>query len=391
MWTVGGVLTILFLSGKSFLGHPSSRRRSDSFDPFLRLGLTQPTDIPSEFLSPLKESRIADASHDQRRHKHSLTVKPLLDGKGLCNTIFQISTTSQGKAILKLYSDLAKLRLQSTPIVFRDGTGKEYASVDELVGELGLGPKILARSPNGILMEQLNGTCLTETDVHSSDSKPKLKQIASVLAALHALPIPADARSKNMLWNSLEVLLQRIPEATTRQSYAKRVQHQQDVLESLHLPIVIGHGDFKPSNVFWTSGNTVRLIDFETAGCHYRGYDLAKIFRTAHRTPWTVSNQAYFLECYQAATKLKSYDFSLVFESDIEDDVQRLLLESELLLPMTWLEAAIFFEAMLRDEPSDSQNQAKWQQLAKERLQKYEEACGDDFWEKVDIYRDQRT
>merc|ERR1719464_1588840 len=44
--------------------------------------------------------------------------------------------------------------------------------------------------------------------------------------------------------------------------------------------VVLGHGDFKPSNVMEHAGS-VRLIDFELAGPNFRGFDLMKAFRTA--------------------------------------------------------------------------------------------------------------
>ena len=56
----------------------------------------------------------------------------------------------------------------------------------------------------------------------------------------------------------------------------------------LQLPVVLGHGDLKPSNVMAGADapppgadEAVSFIDFELAGAHYRGYDLYKLFRTS--------------------------------------------------------------------------------------------------------------
>ena len=73
-----------------------------------------------------------------------------------------------------------------------------------------------------------------------------------------------------------------------------------DRFDALRLPVVMGHGDLKPSNIMYaksalevsdrcgkrggkarSSGLEVSFIDFELTGFHYRGYDLCKLFRTS--------------------------------------------------------------------------------------------------------------
>jgi len=312
----------------------------------------------------------------------SLQIRPLLDGKGLCNSIFEISSPTAGTLILKLYSTLARRR--------RQASGQDVC-IDLRASSMGLGPKLLASSPNGILMEKLHGHCLTEEDIHSpmSSSAGKLLLVAQALGTFHSQPMQISTTDIHMLWDSLHVLLQQIPSESTRSTYEECVKAQKGILETLPLPRVLGHGDFKPSNIFCTSDSTVRLIDFETAGCHYRGYDLAKLFRTRHPSESTKANQRYFLEQYLDFT-------TATLHSDVKGrcetsanakvcSIESLQLEMNLLLPMTWLEAAVFFEAMIRDEESE-ENKLKWKRLATDRMCQYQRALS-SFSDLVERYR----
>ncbi|KAH8066447.1 hypothetical protein JL722_889 [Aureococcus anophagefferens] len=96
---------------------------------------------------------------------------------------------------------------------------------------------------------------------------------------------------------------------------------------------VLGHGDFKPSNVLLHDGAAV-FIDFELAGPNYRGYDIFKLFRTNEMAPASDAELLRFIAVYLAEGGADSGDA----------EAARCLAESKLFEPLTWLEAAIFFE-----------------------------------------------
>ena len=84
----------------------------------------------------------------------------------------------------------------------------------------------------------------------------------------------------------------------------------------------LGHGDFKPSNVIHCHGG-IRFIDYELSGLHYRGFDVAKFFRTdpAKRNS---DNFEYFLNSYINTNGNCN-----------QHEVNALRLEAELLEPLT--------------------------------------------------------
>ena len=90
-----------------------------------------------------------------------------------------------------------------------------------------------------------------------------------------------------------------------------------------------------------------KFIDFETVGCHYRAWDLAKFFRTSHATDWTDGNRRLFLERYSNSSSQSTSGREDETITKLGTPASLLLeLESRLLLPMTWLEAAMFFETI---------------------------------------------
>ena len=130
--------------------------------------------------------------------------------------------------------------------------------------------------------------------------------------------------------------------------------------DALRLPVVRGHGDLKPSNVMRSTRRAaeVTFIDFELAGCHYRGYDLFKLFRTnGRRSP---DNMRTFLRSYlscrhthaaaagvtpaHAASPAASAASTTPAEGALAAlELDELLAEANAAEPLTWLEAAIFF------------------------------------------------
>ena len=207
----------------------------------------------------------------------------------------------------KLFSDIAKERMKSN-----------RNRVDWMASEHGLGPTLYASTNEGILMEWLGGEGLTETIVHSTTDW--ITDVAPRLAAFHSMEIPP--RPPHMLWETIDIM-----ETMTRRDarlahIEDEVLRQRELLEPLNLPVVLGHGDLKPSNIIGD-----RFIDFEVSGMHYRGFDLAKLFRTDHPTVMSVDNMNMFLECYLKAVQ------------DEGDDCKRTLdmlkLETKLMEPLT--------------------------------------------------------
>jgi thiamine kinase-like enzyme len=279
---------------------------------------------------------------------------------GFCNSIYK---GDGDRAILKVFSELAMARIQVS--------GFSLGAIDTLVGEMGLGPRILqVAEGHTILMECLASPSLTERDVHGPNATEMLMAVAKSLAELHSLrnattfSTNTTDTNKNMLWSSLEVLLEHIPKED-RDYYSKQVAWQHERLEALDLPTVLGHGDFKPSNVV-IAKKQANFIDLETAGFHYRAFDLAKFFRTNHPTEWTPTNQEDFLKAY------------LQCIGDASTPPSLLQLESNVLVPMTWLEAAIFFHASRRHE--------RWNELAQERTCQYQRSCS-TFLEDIQAYQ----
>jgi hypothetical protein len=107
---------------------------------------------------------------------------------------------------------------------------------------------------------------------------------------------------------------------------------------------------------------------------------LAKFFRTDSPTEFTKQNQRAFYQAYleTAATTTTTATPSSSSSSSEQmtvtttlDDLER---EVKLLVPMTWLEAAIFFVCMAcQDEVQAS----RWNQLAMDRLMSYQKSVSE--------------
>jgi hypothetical protein len=191
-----------------------------------------------------------------------------------------------GSVVVKLFSPLAKLRLEPP----MRGLG------DELAGEAGLGPRLLFRSADGLVTTFVEGDTLSEVDMHAIASEtPQL--IAPRLAALHALPPPAaQAGGPPVLWRFIESMLEHtdskaLPPSVSFDRLCAEVARMRERCDVLQLPVVHGHGDLKPSNIMrrppeatahllmhealLTAGrkavDQICFIDFELSGLHYRG------------------------------------------------------------------------------------------------------------------------
>ena len=206
---------------------------------------------------------------------------------GFCNWVYRVDLPAPtGSVVVKLFSPLAKLRLEP-PL---RGSG------DELAGEAGLGPRLLFRSADGLVTTFVEGDTLSEVDMHAIASEtPQL--IAPRLAALHALPPPAaQAGGPPVLWRFIESMLEHtdskaLPPSVSFDRVCAEVARMRERCDVLQLPVVHGHGDLKPSNimrrppeatahllehdVLLTAGrkavDQICFIDFELSGLHYRG------------------------------------------------------------------------------------------------------------------------
>lgn len=368
-------------------------------------------DEEEQYTQRIKEPLAWTISHvpvtQQMDGATNIRLKPLTNHKGFCNTLYLVLQQDDEippVAILKVYSNLAKAR--------RLVSGLE--GIDECLSVLKWGPQVFGSNHDNLLMEYMG-----DAQVFSSASQqdPRvLSSVARALAKLHSLDltstsihsklsISSSETKNNMLWNSVDVLLKKIihddnddsHDGTMKRYFQEQVYQQRTQLEALDLTMTsgIGHGDLKASNIMIFSSiksdqNEIRFIDLETAGKHYRAYDLAKFFRRPlqkrHPDPPDVENGDNDLYRESQTIFLRAYleEQSLVTTAPLsvtEDEVEELRLESDLLLPMTWLEAALFFCA--------SRQPSNWKAMAHERLEQYQIAL-QDFPATVQAYRDNK-
>lgn len=310
-----------------------------------------------------------------------LLVERMSSRAAFCNTVYRVESGAAEErqiVIAKIFSDLALRRMDP-----------EFAvgEIDRIVSQHGqLVPEILATSACGILMENCHGSVLTQETIHKFPAKAECVVTARSLAHLHSIPLTRQKSSKpaqqqmpisdktNMLWRACDVMLDLSEAAGNPLPYSRwgwsigklreHVEHHKFELNKLSLPLVdIGHGDCKPGNVFYTqSPPSAKFIDMELAGTHYRAFDLAKFFRTDDPTQSTQQNKSTFLHAYCEGCPNQAVEIKSLRE------------EVDLLLPMTWLEAAIFFVCMA----SSCKDQAQlefWNNLASNRLSNYERAA----------------
>jgi Choline/ethanolamine kinase len=209
--------------------------------------------------------------------------------------------------------------------------------------------------------------------------------------------------------------------------------HQQDLESNDQLLLTwTGHGDCKPCNLILLHDNhagsletattttttttltphsSIKFIDLELTGVQYVAYDLAKFWRrngtgTNNEPSSSTRNRRAFLQTYADETTTSSSSRTSRSSSSSSEnmlaqklvDVQELEWQMKLLLPLTWLEAAIFFACMANtaigaaaaaadaSRSSSSRNGSPWPQypfgkntnvdqwmnLALDRLKSYE-------------------
>lgn len=292
---------------------------------------------------------------------------------GFCNQVYTSVDDSVGAnqpntmKMMKIYSDLAMQRIQLS--------GNQH--FDQIMGDLGIGPTIFNSTEKYVIMEELIGRVLSNEDLLTPSSM-HLQNVSRMLAKLHCVQrLNENDGRENMLWSCCNALLEQLQGHSEKlyQIYSSQLKHQQLVLEDLDLPVVLGHGDFKPSNVIVLSDSgEARLIDWETCGCHYRAYDLAKFFRAVE--PYTSEGHQWLSKNRFAFVKNYCEDMGATLGVSAEDPTW-VSLESQLLLPMTWLEAALFFQCKSYDEGSDLD---VYTHYAEQRLRSYKKSLKQ--WEK---------
>lgn len=273
---------------------------------------------------------------------------------GFANNVW--ATEKRGHAlVLKRYTELAFLRLDAEAI----------GAVDVVVGEHGVGPRVLYSSPQGLVEERLEGRTLTEEDMHKEDL-PLLDSVAKALAKLHQLKVPEVCEGPPILWRTIDKMMEaaaRKPELwpegmPSMEVLLEEIQTARSKLEKRSPKIVLCHGDFKPSNVILNSNGSVSLIDHELGGPNYRGFDLMKVFRTA--LPTSVRSMEHFVRAYASS----------MGSSPSQVEIDSLMQEARLFEPLTWLEACCFFLALPQFK---SKEISRWNALALDRWSKYVE------------------
>lgn len=251
-----------------------------------------------------------------------------LSGPGFCNALYKVQfgrTMASPRTVLLIegkvfpthhrFSSCIQMVAKIFSIIAKQRMGNHHCRIDWMASRRGLGPKLVASTKDGILMEWLSGEELNETIVHSSTDW--IETVAPQLAEFHTMEIPP--RPPHMLWLTMDIMMDMTQDASLVRD---EVLRQHDLLEPLNLPVVLGHGDLKPSNVM-----VDRFIDFEVSGMHYRGFDLAKLFRTDHPTGMSDEIMNAFIECYLQATFIPFVDAKRRFE--------QLKLETKLMQPLT--------------------------------------------------------
>lgn len=246
---------------------------------------------PPKCALPSGDSEPQQVALRELLHEAGLTHEPLAVSEmsaGFCNWVYRVDMPAPvGSVVVKIFSPLAKVRL--APAL--RGLG------DAIAGARGLGPRLIFRNPEGLITDFVPGDTLTEEHMHgASDDLPQ--RIAPRLAALHSTaldaeleravgmvtgsaagmraPGPPDGASGRgvVLWDFLgsmvDVIAKRasaLPPGICVKHVRGEVSRMRERFEALRMPVVLGHGDLKPSNVMATAtGGAPTFIDFELAG-----------------------------------------------------------------------------------------------------------------------------
>ena len=216
---------------------------------------------------------------------------------------------------------------------------------------------------------------ITTPPPHSTPHHLNIPTTPPAFPSVFASPDTAEP----VLWSSINAMLERIakdPELLPAPfSLDMLVRECKTAREALNKcagcqQLVLGHGDFKPSNVMLEDANgAITFIDFELAGPNYRGFDIFKLFRrgqtsNSEPTPMSHANLRAFVEAYLDYEEPKAG-----ISPGGVDKLEALLEEVYLFEPLTWLEAAVFFLFAITEDPEHADD---WAALARHRWEQYE-------------------
>ncbi|KAJ8598247.1 hypothetical protein CTAYLR_005503 [Chrysophaeum taylorii] len=265
--------------------------------------------------------------------------------KGFSNAVYRVEVGGES-LVAKVFSESAKVRCPAGA----------RGLFDELAGAAHLGPRVRKRTPDGLLMEYVNGVTLTAEDLKRDAWAVAVEKVAPKLAAVHALPVEA---SEAVLWRGIDAMLARVGNFEGFGDLEVEVARSRRVVETeLGPPDACAHGDLKPSNILRVCDD-VLFVDFELAGPGYAAYDVAKLFRTE---PYDAP--AGFLREYLRARGIPRQTLAHALKA------------TALLEPLAWLEAVVFFLFMATTTAAspDPGGSSSWIRLARDRYRAYEAA-----------------
>ena len=282
---------------------------------------------------------------------------------GFCNSVYSVETDAGDKLVVKVYSDLSLLRTEK----------QQRGVIDIMASECGLGPAVRWNTNEGVAHNFVPGRILEEQDMHTRHDIGEA--CARLVAKFHSLKTPPEFDEDGpLIWKWLKRMLNEIESSGNKavlpvdvSELRAEVNRAFEVIrDEENVCIVLAHGDLKPSNVILTQSDSsqVQLIDLELAGPNYRGFDLMKLFRTSH--------DHYSEEHFRHFLKVYCDEMGKV-------DVASVEAETKLFLPVSWLEATIFFALVLVLEPQGSDDHASWEALFLDRWRQYQESAK-DIW-----------
>jgi len=259
---------------------------------------------------------------------------------GYCNEVFEVKRNDSSRAIVKVYSNASKMRVEP------DERGK----FDVLLSTLGISPDVIATSELGIAHQFIIGNPMAEMDIHS-DAKFS-KKLAHIISKLHREnQMDYKGSERCLVWKWIDLMLQEIEDSTKWQELPSYVDYEilreevrmnRSIIEEANFPTTLTHGDLKPSNIMILEDDSLKLIDLELSGLNYRGFDLMKLYRADCEF---FSEESFFRFLYEYHADCNPLNKERT--NNIRGEVEQLALECRIFEPLTWLEASIFFIFLL--------------------------------------------
>ena len=297
---------------------------------------------------------------------------------GFANAVWRVDTGLEApglghRRVAKVFSELSRRRASAGDSSWGDVALKR-GGLDSL------GAGLVYASREGVVHEWLPGNSLSLESL-LAEGEPLLECMAVRLAQLHGIRLPRQARA--LFWGWLrsmsDVAFRRGTRpcfGTGRETLEREVAWAEAEVARAELgsPLVFCHGDLKPDNVIRVANEhggadaiDLRFIDLELAGPNWRGLDVAKLFRAG--TGGENTRPLTFEEGSECERALRAFVGHYCLASGVGDP-ERLVLEAKALLPLTWLEAHLFFRAALSLETC-STRQETLSELAEHRWECY--------------------